>query len=314
MNKIIILLLAISLAPLPAAVGAADILNESLIQDALTSVRGSVEIIHRAELLRPKERKLSDVWEIVGTHRFDIPDSFERNQGLATDGQSFWYSSSHDLMKAPSVYANATTSVFQAIPANLRKIGCNHIGDIDYAGGRLYVSVEDEHKFRVPVVVTYDAETLKPVAEHRLSAEPLRDGLPWVAVDAESGRAFSSQFTAAQINSYDLSTMAALPPILLSRKIAKIQGAKVLHGIMYLTSDDSADRAVYTVNLANGSVHKIIQLSANTVELEGLALLENSDGLHLYVLSLSKKNHHTILSSRMMITDYKRSIVGIGTQ
>lgn len=279
-------------------------LNEPALQQTISSVRGKVELIRRAEIVRLSE-KLNPGWDIVGTHRFDIPDSLARNQGLATDGTNFWYSSTKGLLKAPSVYGRETVSVYLAIPKALKKIGCNHIGDIDYAAGRLYASVEDEPRFKTPVVVAYDAGTLKPLTDYRLSAAPLRDGIPWVAADSESGRAFSSQFFATQINVYDLTTMAPLSPIRLSQEIKKVQGAKVLHGIMYLTSDDGAGRAVYTVDLANGLVRKIIVLDQNVVELEGLALLEKSDGLHLYVLSLSKKRHGTILSSRMTVTDYR---------
>ncbi len=70
-----------------------------------------------------------------------------RGQGVTTDGTNWFFSGTHSLeitdenFNTIRIDPNAIASQL-AIPSEFSSIGLNHIGDIDYANGLLYISLD----------------------------------------------------------------------------------------------------------------------------------------------------------------------------
>jgi hypothetical protein len=230
----------------------------------------------------------SEKWQLKECHRFGVIESALRNQGLATDGHgTFWFSSTQGLLRTNSKWGDAKELHVFPIPHELSKFGDNHVGDIDFANGKIYASIEDGPKYLNPYVGIYDAKTLKFEKAFRLPVPTQNDGVPWVAADASTGHVYSSEFARPNIiNVYSMKDMSPLSPIHLNQALPRVQGAKIFNKSMYITADgEGADiKAVYKADLSNGEVSAVAEIPNEIGELEGLAFLETKNGAELYVL------------------------------
>lgn len=233
-------------------------------------------------------------WSQVDEHVFNAPQSALRRQGLASDEeQRFYFSSFHSLVRVPSVYSEEVDALnLFAISPELKSLGDNHIGGIDYFNGTLYAPIEDGPEFQHPVVAMYDAQSLKSIRVELLSPVEQPDGLPWLCLDPPRGVLYSSKYSnASKVNAYSLETFQFAYSVPLAESVDSIQGGKMYNGSLYLTASRTGVSdafSVYKVDLQASSVTEVAQLQQDTREIEGVAFADtDGDGkVEMYILAI----------------------------
>lgn len=232
-------------------------------------------------------------WVETSVDNFYLPGGLFRSQGLANTQGDVVFSWQYGLEKttlSPDYQVlnrNFKYPSVPGIPSALLAFGDNHIGDIDYYDGKIYAPIEDGPTYQHPNIAVFDAKTLQPTGE--VYALPLdiqgQQGVPWIAVDGEEGKAYTSQWDPiSTINVFDLNTFQLEKQIALSTTIGRIQGAKVYHGALYATSDN-ADKSVYKIDLRDGTVTELFKMkdlpsygNYTVHEMEGLAFFKRPHG------------------------------------
>lgn len=230
-------------------------------------------------------------WHQVSAHRFGVIKSLLRSQGMATDDKGrFWFSSRQTLVRAKSPGGNAEKMNLLPFAKSLKARKANHIGDITYSNGVLFLPIEDGPKYNHPVIAKYNPETLKAMAFYDLERDWQPDGVPWVAADATSGSVFSSQYNnVTAINVYDYDTLKKVRQISMSEMIDSIQGAKYRDGSLYLSADAKTKGkfAIYKLDLSTGHVEPVADLEDDLHEVEGLEFTGSGENLRLNVLGVA---------------------------
>jgi hypothetical protein len=235
--------------------------------------------------LRPKGS-----WKQVAVQRFSGLDAELRSQGVASDGRSLFFSYQLGLMRTALGDPSVLQAVWPyAIPLDLVLAGSNHIGDIDVYGGKVYAPVEDGDGYKRPYIVLYDAKTLQPTGErHLLPRALLTEGVPWVAVDAARGYAYTAEWNDTKVlNVFSLRDFHLVKTVKLSMKLGRIQGAKMLDGLLYAAEDNGDLKSIYAIDPARGAVTKVMdrRLPAGT-EAEGLAFTQSPGGTLMHTLEV----------------------------
>ncbi len=238
-----------------------------------------------------------------------------RTQGLAYTGNSVVFSWRYGLQSTDMTYA-PLVSVPLAVPAEILAQqeevtqydpsqrftpGASHIGDIDYANGKLYAPIEDENVYNLPYIAIFDPVTLKYTGEkHLLPQNLLTEGVPWVAVDPARGLLYTAEWENDKVlNVFDLNTfelVRTVPLQSVTPTLTRIQGAKIYNGMLYASADtkDTADpvlntkrKRVYRIDPVSGSVTEVLHYDViNHTETEGLAFYPTADGqMHIEVAS-----------------------------
>ena len=238
-----------------------------------------------------------------------------RTQGLAYTGSSVVFSWRYGLQSTDMSYTPQVSYPFD-VPADILAQqeelpeydpsqrftpGASHIGDIDYANGKLYAPIEDENVYNLPYIAIFDPVTLKYTGEkHLLPQNLLTEGVPWVAVDPARGYLYTAEWENDKVlNVFDLNTFELIRTVPLQSvtpTLTRIQGAKIFNGMLYASADtkDTADpvlntkrKRVYKIDPVSGSVMEILHYDViNHTETEGLAFYNTSDGqMHIEVSS-----------------------------
>lgn len=270
----------------------------------------------RAALARPVP-SLSGFGDISEAEIAKIPGTM-KSQGLAFDGAAPVFSWRYGLQRADGDY-DATLSRPLAIPPDIQaehynpasKNGFSHIGDIDIAGGRLYAPIEDEDNRTKPFIALFDPKTLRYTGEkHLLPVDKLKNGVPWIAVDAKRRVFYTMNWDSQDLLVFDLSTYLlarTVPLTVLNPKIggsavaektviSRVQGAKVHDGMLYASSDSQDDvlepkgsklkrKRIYKIDPVSGGTLEIVHFDEpERSESEGLAF--SPDGrLNVLVLA-----------------------------
>lgn len=225
-------------------------------------------------------------WVETGRVEFHGTDGYFRSQGVASDGNSLFFSWNLGLIRtaidAPSVpLVDKSTS---AIPDDLDESGHNHIGDIDVADGILYAPIEDGPAYEEPWVVLYDAETLEPTGDrYLLPVTVQRDGVPWIAVDQARGVAYSMEWNdTGTLFVYRLGDFELIDTVTLSEKVPRIQGAKIFRGNLYASRDNGTEKSIVAIDPENGQVtHLFDRNLGDDYEAEGIAFIRRSSGTEM---------------------------------
>jgi Ca2+-binding RTX toxin-like protein len=190
------------------------------------------------------------------------------------------------FLQTTGSYDLSTFQPISAIPPELAAMGLDHIGDIDYADGKLYVALDNsELDYSTGYVAIFDAKTLEYTGElYGLTgapSNPHHDVASWVAVDAQAGLGYGKEYQSGNtINVYNLSDWSFKDTITMDKNLVNIQGAKVLNGMMYMSSDNDT-QSVYSLDMATGHVTELFHLPvpANVdTEVEGIEAKLNADG------------------------------------
>lgn len=215
--------------------------------------------------------------------------SYTHSQDVTTDGESYYFSARWSLTKTTLDGETETAMNINAIPCELKeKYGSAHIGGISYYNGKIYAALEDSKVWQYPIVALYDADTLAYTGEfHILSAELQKNGLPWIAVDAENGFIYAAQRdNSPALIVYDLETFELVKTVPLSVPVHKIQGGEMYKGLLYVATQDET-QAVYAINPLTGVTNKCFdQNLPKGGEAEGLTMLETPDGAVFHTLDL----------------------------
>jgi hypothetical protein len=203
-------------------------------------------------------------------------------QGLAQVDDGWIFSVNNGLFRTDRARAQ-TAKLVPAIPAAWSGRGFDHIGDIDVAGGVLYVPLEQpDYERGRQAMLTYDARTLayeegRDVAQHHNS---------FVTVDPATDIAYSmDQFGDDALVRYDVGDgWRALAPLRMSQFVDRVQGGDVHDGAVWLSTDDATE-GVYRVDLTTGRVDVLGSIGHVDGEGEGIDAVPSPDG-DLHVLSI----------------------------
>lgn len=238
--------------------------------------------------------------ELVKEEKLVFTDAMYAGQGITTDGKCYYTSGSltalgvAGLAKWDAKTMKCVAKNDDAIPSEYKKIyNSDHIGGISYYKGKIYAAVENDAE-DFPLVITYDAKTLKPIKSYVIEADNLPDGIPWCAVDAENGYLYCSPFhDVDKLLVFKLDTMEFSHFLPLSETVTRIQGGEVYKGKLYLSYDKENSNTDYilTVDIPSGEVNtlcsrKVPSLAGN--EAEGITVYPMSDGTLVHVLDYDK--------------------------
>ena len=251
-------------------------------------------------------------WQLVDEHQFFLqspPNSLTglyRTQGMATDGRHWFFSWQYGLeiadRKFNSILRNSSlqlpATLIPGIPPALLAQGLNHIGDIDYANGIIYASLDTTAGYTNGKVALYNASDLSytGVLYDLVGApsNPKHDVASWVAVDPKHNLGYGKEYQSGNtINVYDLQTWKFLRTITMDMALESIQGAKI-HGDWLYMSSNNTTQSVYRANLNTGHVEELFRLPTpdGDREVEGIGLLEGpGDDLDLYVEMVVDPDH-----------------------
>jgi hypothetical protein len=208
------------------------------------------------------------------------------DQGLARSDSS-WVVSGRDVLARVDDRGVPERRVDVAIPPAWARQGFDHIGDVDISGTTLYVPFEQpDYEQRRQAMARYDARTLafrdaKIVRQHENS---------FVAVDGASGIAYSmDRFGGDELLRYDVRAgWRRLPILQLDRTLARVQGAAVARGAVWLIADDEQNR-MYRVDIKTGKVSELGSAPPIEGEAEGIdATSVGGDDLHATVVAADR--------------------------
>ncbi len=246
----------------------------------------------------------TDSAELVSKDSFVFEKALLMGQGIATDGEYYYTSGSlaginlTALAKFTFDDMELVDSHINPLPKECRKRGDDHIGGISVYNGKIYAAVEDSDEYIYPCIVVFDCETLEPTGEvYDLPYEIYDDGVPWCAVDPETGYLYASKWVDIdKIYVYDTNnSMSFVKEITLTQKspVHRIQGGEFYNGKLYLSEDieDNGNfKNVLSVDIETGevSVAAIRDLGGDNVEAEGLTFWPAEDGSVMHVLDYNK--------------------------
>lgn len=254
-------------------------------------------------LLTSPKAASTDTAQLISTDTFVFEQALMMGQGIATDGEYF-YTSGAIAGMGLTVLAKFTVEDMELVCSKMNPLPdvCedrknDHIGGISYYDGKIYASVEGPDE-GFPCIVVFDCETLECTGEiYDLPVEIYDDGVPWCAVDKETGYLYASKWSDAEtVYCYDVNNSMQLVkeiPLIGLGVIDRIQGGEFYNGSLYL-SNDAKDK---------GNIKNILKLDVNTgevslaaerdvggdnVEAEGMTFVETEDGAVMHVLDYNK--------------------------
>jgi len=169
------------------------------------------------------------------------------------------------------------------IPPEWRAQGYVHVGDIDVVGNVVYAPFEQpDYSQGHQVTARYDVRTLRFLDAVEL---PQHEN-SFVAVDPKTRIAYSmDHFDGDALVRYDTRHQwKPLRPLKLSMLLEHTQGASIADGGLWISTSD-AHNDIYRVNIKNGDVDLVAQISDPPGEGEGIAAAPLPSGyLHATVL------------------------------
>ncbi len=240
--------------------------------------------------------------ELVSKNTFVFEKALLMGQGITTDGEYYYTSGSIAALDLTAL-AKFTFDDMELVDSHVNPLPdvCtdrddDHIGGISYYNGKIYASVEDSDEYLSPCIVVFDCETLDCTGEvYDLPAEIYDDGVPWCAVDGETGYFYASKWNDINtIYAYDINdSMKLVKEIPLSQTVHRIQGGEFYNGKLYLSNDieDNGNfKNVLGVDVNNGTVEiaALRDVGGDNIEAEGLTFFPSADGSVMHVLDYNK--------------------------
>ncbi len=248
--------------------------------------------------------KSTDSAELVSKNVFVFEKALLMGQGIATDGEYYYTSGAITALNLTAL-AKFTFDDMEMVDSHVNPLpekctdrGNDHIGGISVYNGKIYASVEDSDEYIHPCIVVFDCETLEPTGEiYDLPRDIFDDGVPWCAVDGETGYLYASKWTDIEkIYVYDTNNeMSYVKEITLNgiTPIHRIQGGEFYNGKLYLSNDieDNGNyKNILSVDVENGKVEvaALRDVGGDNVEAEGLTFYPAEDGSVMHVLDYNK--------------------------
>lgn len=241
--------------------------------------------------------------DMVSSHIFASEKSLLMGQGITNDGEYYYTSGSITALNFTALAKftlddmKMVDSKINPLPKECSKRGNNHIGGISYYNGKLYTSVEGGDEVYACIVV-FDCETLEATGEvYNLPNELYGDGVPWCAVDTETGYLYASKWNDIEtIYVYDINdSMKPVREIDLKgmEKISRIQGGEFYNGTLYLSEDvkdNGTIKNILAVDVKSGKVTLAAErdVGHDNIEAEGMTFWKDADGAVMHVLDYNK--------------------------
>ena len=234
---------------------------------------------------------------------FVMQQAVAAGQGITTDGEYFYTSGAATWLKMTALTKidvktmEMTKQNLNPLPKECKARGNNHIGCISYYNGKIYAPVEGGNIQKACIVV-YDPKTLEATGEiYDLPQEKFDYGIPWLAVDPDTGLLYASQFHHAQtIYVYDANdNMSFVKEIPLTGigELDRAQGGEFYNGYLYLSQDSHDNgtlKRLLKVDVATGEITVAAERDVNgkNIESEGMTFLIKDGTPSLYVLDYNK--------------------------
>ena len=254
-------------------------------------------------LLTSPKAVSTDTAELISKDTFVFDKALLMGQGITTDGEYYYTSGSLSgigltaLAKFDCKDVELVKQHINPLPEHCSDRGNNHIGGISYYDGKIYAPVEGGDEVYACIVV-FDAETLEATGEvYDLPNEIYTDGVPWCAVDTQTGYLYASRWTDIEtIYVYDTAdSMKLVKEIDLTgiEKMSRIQGGEFYNGTLYLSEDienNGTFKNILSVDVDTGEVKVafVRDVGGDNVEAEGMTFLETEDGAVMHVLDYNK--------------------------
>lgn len=252
-------------------------------------------------LFTPRARD-TDSARLVSQDVFVLGQALVMGQGITTDGEVWYTSGSATGLRftALAKYDVKTGALLQSrispLPAICRDRGNDHIGGISYYNGKIYASVEGGDVCPACIAV-FDTD-LTPTGEvFDLPAELFEDGVPWLAVDGETGLLYCSRWSHADtLSVFDVND-GIRPvrdiPLTGLGELDRIQGGEFYNGRLYLSNDTKNSggvKRILTADPGSGCVSVLAErdVGGENCEAEGLTVLPMADGSLVHVLDYNK--------------------------
>lgn len=229
--------------------------------------------------------------QLVSQSQYVLDEAFASGQGISADGEYLYTSGAMSAlyMTALSKIDMSTGEVVQknlsALPFEFTKKGYDHIGAISVLGDTIYAPVEHRSN-KDPLVLLFDKNTLEYTGKYyAVDQTYLNDGIPWCAVDADSGLLYTSPFHHAKyILAFSLEDMSFVKKIDLSFELDRIQGAVCHDGKLFANldpNDPKGVKIVKSVDLETGEVSNLFERNVTGLfgcETEGITLNFTPEG------------------------------------
>jgi hypothetical protein len=234
---------------------------------------------------------------------FVMAEALAMGQGVTTDGTYFYTAGAATglhvtyLGKIEIASMTMTAKRLNPLPEICKARGNNHIGGVSFYDGKIYAAVEGGDVCRACIVV-FDPETLAPTGDvYDLPDDDFDDGVPWLAVDPQTGYLYASKWShATSVFVFDVND--GMHPVKVLRpggigELDRIQGGEFRNGALYL-SQDSRDngtrKRLLRLDTETGEVTVAAERDVNgsRIEAEDMTFLSENDGSSLYILDYNK--------------------------
>ena len=257
-------------------------------------------------------------FEMSSEYPFDSSPGFaHKAQGVAHDASHWYMTNRWKLFKIPVGLDLGVPGAWTAsarIPEALR--GYNHLGDLDYHDGRLYVPVEGS----APAIAVFDTDLA--YVTHALVPDAV--DAPWCAISPLDGHLYTSSFRTGDIGKYRMTWIGSR--LVLTRvgsvplrdeagrplRVQRVQGgAFSATGKLYLVSDVTGE-GIKVFDLETGRLQAAIRVDfEHDEELEGIdiwdvdgAQVPGIDGqIHLQMIDHDWWSHDDFFFKHYRVTE-----------
>ena len=233
-----------------------------------------------------------------GQDLYVMAQALATGQGVTTDGTYFYTAGAATYLGKIEISSMTMTQKrLNPLPEVCKARGNNHIGGISYYNGKIYASVEGGDVCRACVVV-FDPQTLEPTGDvSDLPNEAFDDGIPWLAVDPDTGYLYTSGWSHAQ-TVYVFDVNDGMRPVRSFRpggigELHRIQGGEFCNGTLYLSQDSQDNgtrKRLLKLDTATGELSAAAERDVNSdrTEAEDMTFLVKNGIPSLYVLDYNK--------------------------
>ena len=247
----------------------------------------------------------SDALRLVEQDVFVFDQALIMGQGVTTDGEYYYTSGAITALDltalAKFTFPDMTpvTHRLNPLPEVCVKRGNNHIGGISCYGGEIYASVEGGDECCACIAVFSCADLSFTGRLYDLPNDRFPDGIPWLAVDGETGLLYASPWSHAKtVYVFDVNDSMRLVreiPVAGLGELDRIQGGEFYEGTLYLSHDvkDAGDiKEVLRFDPDSGEAQVCAQREIGDVsrcETEGMTVWPAPDGSLFHFLDYNKR-------------------------
>lgn len=216
-------------------------------------------------------------WQATLTTSSKVP--LQYSQGIARLPGGWAFSAKSGLWRTDDAFTELV-AVVPPLPATLADAeGYGHVGDIDYADGKLFAALEQgDSNVGKQAVAWFDPKTLEYQGHVYL---PQHEN-PCLCIDEQTLIAYTpDRYHGDSVQMYDVkANWKPLGTLKFSRKLDAMQGIDVQNGALWFSCDDPV-HGLYRVDLKTGMVTQIgtigrLEESGLQPEVEGI---DAADGL-----------------------------------